>query len=331
MKTLKTVMIGAGGRANAVIYPSFNDLQKQGKVEIVGICDIDLERLNNTADKFDIKNRYGAGGVFDYQKMVADLKPDAAVVIGQPHLMYDIWMWCLQEGLHLYIEKPLALSIHQARNLCAVAKRKGVVTQVSLQRRYTPMVTKLRNECLKRGPITHAVCKFYKNEIKDMLGARDHMMDDSVHAIDTLRWIAGAEVAKVDSVTRHIGGTVDINFIMAQLTFVNGCVGHLMNNWSSGKRIFAVEMHAPGIFVEAEHENKGYMYTDGNLEPQVFDTMEVAGSKENYVFTGVLAAAEDFVNCCLNNGQPMASFENTLNTMKVAEVILAQSLLGEGF
>jgi predicted dehydrogenase len=330
MGGLKVVMIGAGGRANAVIYPSFDDLQKQGKAEILGICDIDLERLNKTADKYGIKNRYGAGGVFDYRKMVTDLKPNAAVVIGQPHIMYDIWMWCLEQGLHLYIEKPLALTIHQARALAAVAKRKNVVTQVSLQRRYTPMVTKLREECLKRGPITHAICKFYKSEIHDFIGARDHMMDDSVHAIDTLRWMAGSEVVKVDSITNRIGGTVDINFIMAQLSFANGCVGHLMNNWSSGKRIFAVEMHAPGIFVEAEHEAKGYMYTDGNLEPQVFDTMEVAGSKELHVFTGVLAAAEDFVNCCLKGGEPMASFEKTVNTMKVAEIILAQSLLREG-
>jgi predicted dehydrogenase len=335
MGTLKVVMIGAGSRANAVIYPSFNDLWKQDKVDIVGICDIDLIRLNTTADKYGIKSRYGAGGVFDYQKMVSELKPDAAVVIGQPHIMYDIWMWCLSQGLHLYIEKPLALSIHQARALAAVAKRKGVVTQVSLQRRYTPMVTKLRDECLKRGPMTHVLCKFYKSEIKDFLGARDHMMDDSVHAIDTLRWMAGSEVVKVESVTNRVG-TVDINFIMAQLTFANGCVGHLMNNWSSGKRIFAVEMHAPGIFVEAEHEGKGFMYTDGNLTPTVFDTAEFAGSTDNHVFTGVLAAAEDFVNCCVKSGQPGSkqpecSFENTVNTMKVAEVILAQSLLKEGF
>ncbi|GHT95069.1 oxidoreductase [Spirochaetia bacterium] len=330
MKTLKVVMIGAGGRANGVIYPSFNDLQKQGTVEIVGICDIDLGRLTATADKYGIKNRYGAGGVLDYQKMVADLKPDAAVVIGQPHIMYDIWMWCLEQGLHLYIEKPLALSIHQARALAAVAKRKGVVTQVSLQRRYTPMVAKLRDECRKRGPMTHVVCKFYKNNIEDFLGARDHMMDDSVHAIDTLRWMADSEVVKVDSVTNRVG-TVDINFIMAQLTFANGCVGHLMNNWSSGKRIFAVEMHAPGIFVEAEHETKGSMYTGGNLTPTVFDAAEAAGSTEGHVSSGVLAAATDFVNCCLNGGKPQCAFENAVNTMKVAEVILAQSLLKEGF
>lgn len=329
MKKLKVVMIGAGVRANDVIYPAFDDLQRQGKVEIAGICDIDAERLKATADKYSIQKRYGAGGVFDYRNMVNDLKPDALIVIGQPHIMYDIWSWCLQSGLNLYIEKPMALTIHQARALAAIAKRRNVVTQVSLQRRYTPMVTKLRDECLKRGELTHAVCKFYKSECFDFLGARDHMMDDTVHSIDTLRWMAGSEVAKVDSITKRIG-TVDINFIMAQLTFKNGCVGHLMNNWSSGKRIFAVEMHAPGIFVEAEHENKGYMYTDGNLTPIILESIEAAGSPEKYVYTGVLGAASDFVDCCLNGGQPMCSFENTMNTMKIAEVILAQSLLGEG-
>jgi predicted dehydrogenase len=323
-------MIGAGGRANQVIYPSFRDLARAGKVEIAGICDIDAERLKNTADAYGIQKRYGAGGVFDYRNMVADIKPDTAVVIGQPHIMYDIWMWCLNQGLNLYIEKPLALSIHQARALAATARNKGVVTQVSLQRRYTPMVTKLREECRKRGEMTHVVCKFYKSDMHDFLGARDHMMDDTVHALDTLRWMAGSEIVKIDSITNRIG-TVDINMIMAQLTFANGCVGHLMNNWSSGKRIFAVEMHAPGIFVEAEHETKGYLYADGNLAPQVFDTAEVAGSKEFHVYTGVLAAAEDFVNCCLSGGQPMSCFENTVHTMKAAELILAQSLIREGF
>ncbi|MCL2833148.1 MAG: Gfo/Idh/MocA family oxidoreductase [Treponema sp.] len=332
MKTLKVVMIGAGSRANAVIYPSFNNLQTQGKVEITGICDIDQDRLNKTADQYNIKNRYGGGGVFDFQKMIAEIKPDAAVVIGQPHIMYDIWMYCLQQGLHLYIEKPMGLTMHQARNLAAAAQRNRAVTQVSLQRRYSPMVTKLRDLCLERGPITHAVCRFYKCEIKDMKGARDHMMDDTVHAIDTLRWMAGSEVVKINSITNRIGGTVDINFIMAQLTFASGCAGHLMNNWSSGKRIFAVEMHAPGIFAEAEHEGKGYLYKDGNLVPEIFDAAEAAGSKENYILTGVLAAAQDFVDCCLDGGgrQPMACFKNTLNTMKIAEIILAQSLLEEG-
>ena len=40
------------------------------------------------------------------------------------------------------------------------------------------MVVKLRDECTKRGPIVHAVCRFYKCDIKPYTQARDHMMDD---------------------------------------------------------------------------------------------------------------------------------------------------------
>jgi predicted dehydrogenase len=326
MKKLKIVMIGAGGRANQVIYPAFADLSE---VEIAGICDIDLKRLNNTADRYNIEKRYGAGGVFDYQNMIEELKPDAAVVIGQPHIMYDIWMRCLEQGLHLYIEKPLALSMHQARALQAVAARNKCVTQVSLQRRYTPMVMQMRDECLKKSGITHAFCKFYKCEPgRDFLGARDHMMDDCVHSIDTLRWICGSEVIKVESTAKRIG-TVDINFISAVLHFENGAVGHLINSWSSGKRIFAVEMHAQGIFAEAEHETSGMIYKDGDLTGAAYDAQKSAGSDKFHVYTGVLNAAEDFVNCCLNGGQPEACFDDCVKTMKVAEIILAQALLSE--
>jgi predicted dehydrogenase len=328
LKPLKIVIIGAGNRANQVIYPAFADLRDSGEVEIAGICDIDHARLAETADKYGIVKRYGDGGVHDYQRMISDLKPDAAVVIGQPHIMYDIWKFCLEAGLHLYIEKPLALTIHQARALTAIAERGRLVTQVSLQRRYTPMVTAMLEECRKRGDLTHMVCKFYKNEIKDFLGARDHMMDDTVHAIDTLRWMAGSEIVKIESATKRVN-TVDINFIMAQLTFANGAVGHLMNNWSSGKRIFAVEMHAPGIFAEAEHETNGFIYADGDLHGVEYTAEGIAGSDKLHVKTGVFAAAADFVRCCLHGGQPMCCFADAVKTLKAAEIILAQSLLAE--
>ncbi|MDR2524586.1 MAG: Gfo/Idh/MocA family oxidoreductase [Oscillospiraceae bacterium] len=328
-KPLKVVMIGAGGRANSVIYPAFTHLRREGLVDIVGVCDINPERLHSTADKWEIANRYGDNRyVYEYKKMLEEQKPDAAVVIGQPHIMFDIWMDCLYAGLHLYIEKPLALSIHQARCLAAVAARKNLVTQVSLQRRHCPMVTALRERALEHGEITHAVCKFYKADCHDMLGARDHMMDDTVHAIDTLRWMVGSEVKRIDSVCRNIG-TVDINYIMAQMTFENGAIGHLMNNWSSGKRIFSVEMHARGIFVEAEHEQKGYAYENGSLTPTMaLDAAEFAENDENYYHQGVYQAAKDFALAASGEAvKPMANFTDELKTMEIAEAILAKALL----
>ncbi len=323
-KKLRLAMIGAGNRANQVIYPAFNSLDN---VEFAGICDIDAKRLKDTGDKYNIQNRYGERGVYDYQRMIWEQKPDAVSVIGDPDVMYPIWKWCLEQKLNLYVEKPLALTIHQARSLAELARRGGCVTQVSLQRRYTPMVQQLKAKCLERGEIVHAVCEFYKCEIKDRFDARDHMMDDCVHAIDTLRWMFDdSEVVGIDSTCRRVQ-TADINFISAVLHFANGGVGHLLNSWSSGKRTFRVEMHAPGIFVDAEHEEKGYLYADGDLVPEVYDSREIAGSDEFHAFTGVKNAAADFANACLTGGQPACNFANAVHTMEVAEKILAKALL----
>lgn len=321
-RKFRVAMIGAGGRANSVIYPSLADLED---VEFVGICDIDKERLNETADKYGIEKRYG-DTVYDYQRMIRETRPDAVFAIGQPHLFYDIWMWCLNQGLNLFVEKPLALTIHQARSLAYAAEQNNCVTQVSFQRRMTPMVMKLRDECLKRGPITHAVCKFYKCAASPNLEARDHMMDDTVHAIDTLRWICGGEVVKVESHVKRVL-VPNINFISTTLHFDNGSSGYLINSWSSGRRIFSVEIHAPNICAEAEHEQKGYLYADGDTKGIEFDTAEAAGSDQFHVYTGVRNLCREFVDCCKAGTKPSCNFSDAVKTMEVAETILAQALL----
>jgi predicted dehydrogenase len=311
-------MIGAGGMANTVHYPS---LASFSDVEIAAICDLDLQRLKATADKYGVGRRYT-----DYRKMVEEIAPDAVYAIGQPHLMYDIWMWCLEHGLNLYIEKPMGLSIHQARALAHVAEQKGAITQVSFQRRTCPMVAMLREECLKRGPITHAACEFYKCAPQPFLGARDHMMDDGVHAIDTLRWMCGGEVVDIQCTTKRVG-TPDINFILATLHFDNGATGLLVNSWTSGRRIFRVQMHAPGVCAEAEHEGKGRLYADGDVNGTEYDTRTVAGSEEFHVYAGFAGKNREFIDCLKAGKQPASHFGDAVRTMEVAEAILAVALL----
>ena len=315
---VRVAMIGAGGMANNVHYPS---LASFADVEITAICDLDEQRLQKTADQYNIQGRYT-----NYRKMVAEVAPDAVYVIGPPHIMYDIWTWCLGEGLNLYIEKPMGITIHQARALAYLADQKRSITQVSFQRRSSPLVVQLRNECLKRGPIVHAECAFYKCEPKPYLHARDHMMDDGVHAIDTLRWMCGGEVVNVASQCKRIG-TPDINFISALLEFDNGATGVMLNSWTSGRRIFKVEMHAPGICVEAEHEVKGVLYADGDTKGVVYDTKAVAGSDQLYVYGGFQAKNREFIDAVKAGTQPSSNFADALKTMEVAEIILAQALL----
>jgi virulence factor len=315
---VRVAMIGAGRMANSVHYPS---LASFDDVEIAAICDLDPERLQVTADKYGVERRYA-----NYRAMIEEIAPDAVYVIGHPDQMYNIWQWCLSEGLNLYIEKPMGLTIHQARALAYMAEKKGCITQVSFQRRSCPMVMMLREACLKRGPMVHAVCTFYKCQVEPYLAARGHLTDDGVHAIDTLRWMCGGEVVEVQSLTKRVL-VPDINFISAILHFDNGATGVMLNSWSSGRRIFRVEMHAPGVCVEAEHEGKGILYADGDTKGIEYDTREVAGSDEFFVYGGFQAKNREFIDCLKSDQQPGSNFADAVKTMEVAETILAQAML----
>jgi predicted dehydrogenase len=317
-RTIRVAMVGAGGMANSVHYPSLTSFDD---VEIAAICDLDETRLTKTADKYGVERRYS-----DYRKMVAEIAPDAVYVIGQPYIMYDIWMWCLSNGLNLYIEKPLGLSLHQAQMLARMADEKHCITQVSFQRRSCPMVVRLRDECLTHGPITYAVCEFFKCAQSPFLGSVDHMHDDGVHAADTLRWMCGGDVADVHCVTKRIG-VPDINFISALVEFTSGATGLLTASWTSGRRIFRVQMHAPGICAEAEHEGKGYLFADGDTKGTEYVTSDVAGSNETFVFGGFQAKNREFIDCVRERRLPGSHFGDAVKTMELCERILAMSLL----
>ncbi len=64
---VRVAMVGAGRMANGVHYPSLNSFDD---VEIAALCDLDEERLHETATRYEIPGRYT-----DYRKMVDEVKP----------------------------------------------------------------------------------------------------------------------------------------------------------------------------------------------------------------------------------------------------------------
>jgi predicted dehydrogenase len=314
----RVAMIGAGGMARKVHYPS---LASFPDVEIAAICELDPGRLKDAADAYGVEGRFA-----DYRQMIEQTAPDAVYSIGPPQYMYDTWVWCLQQGINLFVEKPLGLTLHQAENLANLAAKYGCITQVDFQRRTTPVTVAARNTCLERGPITHAVVRFYKNDIRPFTVAIDHMLDDGTHAIDTLRWLCGGEVVDIHSQLKRVG-TPDINFIAATLQFSTGATGILLASWSSGRRIFSVEMHAPGICAEVDTEGDTTIYADGDTTGTTMTSLLVAGSDEFFVFGGFQAKNREFIDALRGGATPSSSFPDALKTMQVAHRILAQAAL----
>ena len=319
MEKMKICMIGAGMMANKVHYPS---LASFDDVEIAGICDLNEQRVAQTADQYGIRNRYT-----DSRKMLDEQKPDGVYVIMPPQYMYDIVCDCLRSGLNTFTEKPLGMSLHQAETLTRLAEENGVITQVGHQRRSSPILNAMLDKCKAHGAVNHAVVEFYKCDIHPMYSAADHIHDDCSHSIDTLRWICGGEVVKVDSCFKRIG-TPDINWVQSTLQFDNGATGVVINSWASGRRVFRTEIHCPGAYADVELENKAYFYENGDYDGQEFDCKEVAGGQEFYEYGGFKLKSREFIDS-IKVGKCMTSspFSDVLKTMRVLETIVAQSVL----
>ena len=103
---------------------------------------------------------------------------------------------------------------------------------------------------------------------------------------------------------------------------------HVIGNWTSGRRIFRVNIHAPGICAEVEIEKEAFLYADGNYEGERFDTKEIAGSNELFVYGGFQKKNLEFINSLLSGKEQTSSpFTDTLKTMEICETILAQAMI----
>jgi len=325
---VRICIVGNGFFANKVHYPSLASFRD---VEIVGMCAFNEERLRKTADTFNIpsQNVYVSKSTTDYQTMLTKLRPDGVYVIGQPGHMLDIWMWCLKNKFNLFIEKPIGVTLHQARTLAYLAEENKCITQVSHQRRSAPILEKIRKLFLDRGPITNGTVEFSKYDPVPMLSDRDRMLDDFTHVVDTARWICGSEVIEIESRCKRIG-VPDINWIGATLYFENGSSCYIIGNWSSGRRIFRVNMNGPGICADIELEKEGYVYADGDYDGVRYDTRETAGSNDLFIYGGFQRKSREFIDSILNKKQETSSpFKDVLKTMEVCEIILAQALMRE--
>jgi len=325
-KAARICIIGNGHFANIFHYPS---LAAMKEVEIVGICAFDEEKLRLTAAKYHLppETIYVSKKPDDYREMLSELRPDGVYVIGTPDRMFGIWCWCLENGFHLFIEKPMGMTLHQSQLLTFLAKKNNCITQVCHQRRSSPLLGKMREACLARGPITHAVVEFYKCDIRPMLDARDRLLDDYTHAIDTARWICGGEVVKVESHCRRIL-VPDINWIGSTLHFDNGASCFVVGNWASGRRIFRVGMHAPAICAEVDPETEAFLYADGQTTGERYDAKAVAGHTELYVYGGFQQKSMEFIHSILVDEESTSSpFSDVLKTMEVCETILAQAVI----
>lgn len=196
----------------------FQALSALGDVELVAVCDTDPERLEAAAAT------HGVPGYADYLDMIQKVRPDVVHVCTPHHLHASVAADCLERGVNVIVEKPLAHTLEEGRRLVEVAERSPARIGVCFQNRYNA-TSQAMHELLDGGTLGQVVGasatvmwhrdgSYYRSRPWRGTwteGGGGLMMNQAIHTVDLLQWLVG-DVAKVEghASTRSLGGVIEV-------------------------------------------------------------------------------------------------------------------------
>ncbi len=159
--------IGTGSRGSYLI-----DRMKQGSgdlVEVTAVCDTYTERLTAAKDKVATLWGNSPKTYKDFEDLLADRNVDAVVIAAPEHLHYSMYMAALKAGKNIYVEKPLAHTIEEGKEMVAAAQKSGKVIQVGTQNRSNSLYKQARQMVADGmiGDVHYVRAFWYRNSLEN--------------------------------------------------------------------------------------------------------------------------------------------------------------------
>lgn len=231
---MKYALIGCGRIATNHIKAVLNN-----KLEFVAACDVKLQNIENLLAKHNLQDDKSIARYSDYKKMISEHPEIELAAIATPSGAHaEIALYCIEKGINVIIEKPMAMSMADAEKIIKKSEEKNVKVCACHQNRFNIAVQKTRRalESGRFGKLSHGSIHVRWNRNRDYYEQapwrgtwKDDggcLMNQCIHGIDLLRWMMGNDVDTIYGVTRqqlhHYLEAEDVG--MAVVTFKNGAV-----------------------------------------------------------------------------------------------------------
>lgn len=207
---MKYALIGCGRIATNHIKAIINN-----KLEFVAVCDIIPEQMEKLLEKHGLERDNSIKRYTDYKQMIAENKIDLIGIATESGNHAEVALYCIEQGIHLIIEKPIAMSIRDADEIIKRSEEKNVKVAACHQNRFNVAVQEMRKavEAGRFGKLSHGSIHVRWNRNEGYYSqapwrgkwASDGgaLMNQCIHGIDLLRWMMGDEVEEVYGATRQ--------------------------------------------------------------------------------------------------------------------------------
>ena len=325
MDTVRMGLIGAGGwgSMHARTYAD-----TAGAV-LHGVADLDPQRAKTLADQF------GARAYASHAELLADPDIDAVAVVTPDFAHDDVLLAAARAGKHILAEKPLAMTVDACERIVAEAEAAGVTLMVDFHARWSPPLYKAW-ESVRGGEIGTPRHVYYRlndrifvpTEMLPWAGRTTVLWFVGSHAIDTVRWLVGDEVARVYAVSR--GGLlrnmgIDTpDYYQSLLEFRSGATAVIENSWilpNTMPNIVDVKCEIVGdqgaLYVDQSHNRALEKYTGtAGSYPDVFVMPSIYGAQCGFAADSI----RHFVDC-VREGEP--TLVNGRDGLVVTKIICA--------
>ena len=233
---LRYALIGCGRIAPNHIAAAMNNADS---LEIAAVCDLVPERMEEVLRPVPEEIRAQIKRFTDYRELLREVRPELVAVATESGNHAGIALKCIEAGAHLIVEKPIALSLADTREMIAEAKYKGVMLCACHQNRFNKSIQKIRSAVDEGrfGKMLHGAAHvrwnrgrgYYEQAPWRGTWAQDGgaLMNQCIHNIDLLRWMMGGDVAEVTAYTDNMMHPYieaeDVG--MALVRFTNGTYG----------------------------------------------------------------------------------------------------------
>ncbi|MDD3334037.1 MAG: Gfo/Idh/MocA family oxidoreductase [Eubacteriales bacterium] len=336
MQKLRYALLGCGRIAPNHVAAAMNNKES---LDFCAVCDILPERMETVLAAVPEAQRGSIRRYTDYHEMLAKERPQLTAIAVESGKHAAVGMDCIAAGSSLIIEKPISLSMDDARGLIAAARKAGVKLCACHQNRFNKSIQKIRSAVEEKrfGRMLHGAAhvrwnrgqEYYTQAPWRGTWAQDGgaLMNQCIHNIDLLRWMMGDDVTEVMAYTDNLNhafieaedlGLAIVRFGSGAYGLVEGTTNVYPHNLEETLYLFGSDgtVKAGGKSVNKIEE---WDFRDGRGDPATIK-MEFAENPPNVYGFGHTPLYADVIDAILNDREPYVNGEAGLRAL---ELVLA--------
>ena len=153
---------------------------------------------------------------------------DAVTVAAPTHLHHEIALACIARNIHVMVEKPIASSVEEGREIVTAAQRAGVTLMVGHVERFNPAVAAIKKAIAGEDILSIAITRV--GPFPPRMSNVGVVIDLAVHDIDLIRWFTESDIVEVQpQLSSAVAEREDIALL--QFRTASGVLAHINTNW----------------------------------------------------------------------------------------------------